>query len=170
MATKDLTSQIEAKFITAELVKKSNYIQSKCINVQWRAKDGTLLNGWWHGVPLKSVREHYLEPENWALWPDEIAKIQAHTADLQKYACFMVDLAHSEKRYPIKRWLKTVTAFLPPWIVFPLYHASSMGWKQEAGAEYLLLYHKFLDSLTEEERSVYENAYPRPCYLATWAQ
>lgn len=152
----------------SEMLEKSEYIQSKCITTEWK-KEGTDIWNFRYSLPLKNREEHCLDPENWDLPEAEVQKILQYRGDLANYGQMLFDF-YKEKniKWPIKMYLNAVTDFLPPWMVFPLYSSRNLGWRMGFGEDYKEMFFDFLFSLTEEEREIYEKAYPEPDYMEGW--
>ncbi|MEP1422373.1 MAG: hypothetical protein ABJK59_11440 [Erythrobacter sp.] len=51
---------------------------------------------------------------------------------------------------------------LPPWLVFPDYGRSSMGWRMGNGEDYWIEFPKWFRALTPTQRSDYRDAYRAP--------
>lgn len=146
------------------LLEKSNYIQSKCINKPITNKNNEICF-WEHHLPLKSLKEHSLEPNNWALPENEIIKINEYQASLAEYANLLIDLWYANNNKPIKEFLNNYLDVLSPWIVFPLYNSSTIGWRMGLGEEYIYFYTNFIRSLSEEEFRKYDANYKQPEYM-----
>ncbi len=150
-------------FCIAELIVESEYVQAKCVNEVHTLE--LLGEVWTHMLPLKEKEKHFLEPSNWDLPETEIKKIQDINKKLNEYALVIFDLVYGGTKLPLKEVLDSVTDLLPPWVVFPLYTASCMGWRMGNGAKYQDVYVKFILSLTEEEFERYNKTYPVPDYI-----
>ncbi len=150
-------------FCIAELIAESEYVQEKCVNeVHPHELFGEV---WTHTLPLKEKEKHFLDPSNWDLPETEIEKIQGINKKLNDYALVVFDFVYGGSKIPLKEALSSVTDLLPPWIVFPLYTVSCMGWRMGNGEEYQDVYVNFIHSLTEEEFERYNEAYPVPEYI-----
>lgn len=51
---------------------------------------------------------------------------------------------------------------LPPFLVFPLYSPTSLGWRMGSGADYAEYWAKFMKNLSKEERNEYLSKYEYP--------
>lgn len=88
-----------------------------------------------HTLPLIDVKKDYLSPENWDLDKKTLDEIQEKRKQLAKYASKMDKKYHSQ----LSKGRKIQEQLLPPWVVFPLYDARSLGWRMGAGEAYALL-------------------------------
>ena len=140
-------------FNLENLIKKSKYIQSLCINDPGIECFGPMLvTG--HALPLINKTKHALDTENWNLDEETKATIQKYVEELYDYA-----------KAAIKENEKEV---LPPWIVFPLYNSITMGWRMGLGEDYEIFFCKYIQHLKEknpDECKRYVKKYPRPEYF-----
>ena len=157
-----------------ELIEKSNYVQSKCIN---KKHPHEILGEWWsHTLPLKDLDDHFLASDNWDLPEDEVKKLRLFCDELTVYAEAVVDICFDdwhqlhtlEMHENIRACFGNVLDFLPPWMVFPLYSERYLCWRMGLGEMYAAIHWVFLkDVLTNEEFELYKKTYPAPCYLPT---
>lgn len=145
----------------------SKYIHGFIVNKRMQAEDGTPLPIWWHSMPLKSWDKHYMDPDNWALPEETVTKIKIMLLELEARAIVIMNARQTLGEATKERF--GMLHFLPPWIVFPLYHTSSLGWRMGYGEDYLQAYHEFLTTLTQAELAEYKATYPLPEYLEAWA-
>ena len=138
------------------LVEISNEIQSFCVNAKTDRRGFV-----YHALPLINQDKHYLSPENWDLDKKFIEEIQRKRELLGEYASEMVKKYYSfdfEAAQPEEQ-------LLPPWIVFPLYHSHSLGWRMGTGEVYESLFLKFFVSMPNEAREEYKKTYSVPEYM-----
>jgi len=124
-------------FNIKDLVDKSHYIQSFCVNEK-EIYSATLFK-WCHHLPLKDKNGSILEPNNWDLTTKESRKICFYWRELDQYAGTISSDIVIDDKLPL---LKQV---LPPWIVFPLFPKDEIYWNQGKGEFYFKAYQKFLN-------------------------
>ena len=152
----NLFSNLREKRITLEeLLVMSNEIQALHTNTKI---DGGRYR---HTLPLIDAKKDYLSPENWDLDKKVIEDIQEKRKFLGKYASTMDKKYHSQ----LSKGKKIQEQLFPPWVVFPLYDARSLGWRMGAGEAYTLLFSMFFVSLSLEEKDDYKKKYPLPEYI-----
>lgn len=148
------------------LLEKSNYIQSKCINEKIVNKNNNTCF-WNHYLPLKSFDNSLLNCNNWDLPENEIIKINEYQKILVNYANLLIDLWYINNNKPINNMINNYLNILPPWIIFPIYNASAIGWRMGTGETYVYFYINFLKSLSEEEFEKYNITYIQPEYMSS---
>lgn len=145
----------EKRITLEELLVMSNEIQALHTNTKI---DGDKYR---HTLPLIDVKKDYLSPENWDLDKKTLDEIQEKRKQLAKYASKMDKKYHSQ----LSKGRKIQEQLLPPWVVFPLYDARSLGWRMGAGEAYALLFSMFFMSLSHEEKDDYKKKHPLPEYM-----
>ena len=139
----------------AELLVMSNEIQALHTNTKI---DGGRYR---HTLPLIDAKKDYLSPENWDLDKKTLDEIQEKRKQLAKYASKIDKKYHSQ----LSKGKKIQEQLLPPWVVFPLYDAYSLGWRMGAGEVYEILFIEFFRTLSQDEREEYMKTYPMPEYM-----
>lgn len=73
-----------------------------------------------------------------------------------------------ELRAELKKFLERETGFSkgetprPPWVEFPDYNRTSMGWRMGAGEDYMLDFRAWFRALDGQRKSEYVSANPEP--------
>ena len=151
-----------------DLIEKSDFVQSKCINKQVLIDDIILYPFWIHSLPLKNKMDSFSHSRNWDLPTEEISEISECIEALDVYVYFLRESCQLGARVPVKEKLPNITDFLPPWVVFPLDHACASDWGRGLQAKYLYEFKEFLRWLSPDELRLYKKTYPKPSYLQAW--